>query len=625
MNFFAAQEKARSNTLRLLLLFCLAVVGLILTCYILIGVVLSFDAETGAPGLRIDWELLVGTALIVLAVVMVGSVYKILTLRGGGKVVAEAMGGTALSPDTQDRVHRRALNVVEEIAIASGTPVPQVYIIPESGINAFAAGYSPGDAVIGLTEGTLSHLDRAELQGVVAHEFSHILNGDMRLNIRIMGVLHGILLIALIGRVLMLVRGRNAAPFILSGLGLFVAGWIGFLFGGLIKSGISRQREYLADASAVQFTRNPDGIAGALQKIGISSGQLQHPDAEQISHSLFADGALRGFWSFATHPPLDKRIRRIDPQWDGVFREQLETTSQSSSVQTQSPQSSDTASTTVVSALAVLQAIDSAGQMDAERLAHARALIERLPENVLNGIREPFSARAIVYALVIAQSGTEWYESQLAQIKEHGDQGVYDLTLDFLYIVPGLAAEDRLPLVELAAPALRMLSKAQYMRFRKNLSALIKADDVVSVFEWAIHKVLIHHLDCAFIKPAVKVLGDRTLRQVEKSCYTVFSALAAAGGVSPDDCAAALNAAVVEAGLTQRTELASLPVGEDAQNALDQAFEALSRLKGAEKERLLKACIVCVVHDDQVTVSEMELLRAFADVLGCPVPPAVLV
>ena len=644
MNFFKAQDKARGSTRRLIWLFCLAVLALIFVCYVIARVALGLCFDRGlcqidqgfASGLAgsgigqggftslFDFPLLLGTALIVLSVVLVGTINKVLTLRGGGRVVAESLNGTVLSPDTQDRVHRRALNVVEEIAIASGTPVPQVYLIPEPGINAFAAGYSPSDAVIGLTEGTLANLDRGELQGVVAHEFSHILNGDMRLNIRIMGVLHGILLISLIGRVLMYTRGKNAAPII--GLGLFLAGWVGFFFGGLIKSGISRQREYLADASAVQFTRDTNGIAGALQKIGGSSAQLAHPSAEQISHSLFADGAVQSFWSFATHPPLKERIRRIDPQWDGAFTSfttKTATEPEHGDVETQGGSQGVSASAVLVPAVAALHALDSAGQADSVRLNQAQDIIARLSKRVLDGIREPFSARAIVYALVITQSDSEWHEAQLALVKEKAEEGVYDLTIGYLELVSILEANDRLPLVELAIPALRMLSKAQFVRFRENLSALIKIDDSVSVFEWALHKVLVHHLDCAFVWPAVKISGDRTLLQVEKSCYTVFTVLADAGNVDID-ADKAFNAAVVEAGLAARPEPTSRPTVPNIQNGLDEAFKNLQSLKVTEKEQLLKACVTCITHDGQVTVSEMELLRAFADVLGCPIPPTVI-
>src|SRR5690606_28971990 len=252
--------------------------------------------------------------------------------RQGGSVVAGLLGGLPVNPATDDPDERRLVNVVEEMAIASGVPVPAIYVLPgEESINAFAAGYGVHDAAVAVTRGALKHLTRDELQGVIAHEFSHILNGDMRLNIRLIGLLHGLLLLALIGRVLLRSGGRSrgrrkekggSVQVALIGLGLVLLGYIGVFFGKLIKAAASRQREYLADAAAVQFTRNPEGIAGALKKIGAlgAGSRIVHPRAEELSHLYFASGLRSSFAGlFATHPPLVERIRRIDPSFSGDF------------------------------------------------------------------------------------------------------------------------------------------------------------------------------------------------------------------------------------------------------------------------------------------------------------------
>lgn len=338
MDFFGAQDAARRQTAWLVILFALAAIGLvvitslfILFVFGLFGGTLSVShlQEGGLLG-RIDWAAFAGVALVVALIVAGGSLYKIMVLSRGGAAVAEALGGRLLAPDSEDPETRRVLNVVEEMALASGTPVPNVYLLEgEGGINAFAAGLTPGDAVIGLTRGAVAGLSRDQLQGVVAHEFSHILNGDMRLNLRLAGLLHGILLIGLIGRVLVQAGGRGGggksrdrAAFAALGLGLMVTGFAGTVFANLIKASVSRQREFLADAAAVQFTRNPRGIAGALKRIGATSvhGLLRHPRAPEMSHAYFATGVhtFLGRLS-ATHPPLETRIGRLDPRWDGRF------------------------------------------------------------------------------------------------------------------------------------------------------------------------------------------------------------------------------------------------------------------------------------------------------------------
>src|SRR5688572_22250190 len=272
MNFFERQAAARRTSSRLVVLFALAVAGIVFAidaaAFLAYGA--GADAEPGEIG-----ALLVFTTLLTLGVIGLGSLYRVASLRGGGEPVALQLGGTPVPEDTTDFNLRRLRNVVEEIAIASGVPVPRIYVLEhEQAINAFAAGYSPADAVVAVTRGALDRLNRDELQGVIAHEFSHILNGDMRLNVRLIGVLFGILVLAIIGRkVLQFGRiggrdNRGAAAVLLAALVAMAIGYIGLFFGRMIKAGVSRSRETMADASAVQFTRQTRGLAGALKKIG---------------------------------------------------------------------------------------------------------------------------------------------------------------------------------------------------------------------------------------------------------------------------------------------------------------------------------------------------------------------
>lgn len=337
-DFFDRQDVARRNTTRLVILFVLAVLAIMASVDLLLAATMGYlarDPRTGA----IDWTLAADPQLLGLAVVGTlilvggGSLYKTAQLRGGGRIVAEQLGGRRLNPDSRVPAERQLLNVVEEMAIASGSPAPPVYLLDqEDGINAFAAGFTPADAVIGVTRGAAERLTRDELQGVIAHEFSHIFNGDMRLNIRLIGLLHGILIIGLLGYFILRMtafsgrgrrskQGSSALPLLALGAGLMAVGFFGTFFGNLIKAAVSRQREFLADASAVQFTRQPEGLAGALKKIGgaATGSTIQSPNAPEASHMFFGR-ATSGFSAlFSTHPPLAARIRVIEPAWDGTF------------------------------------------------------------------------------------------------------------------------------------------------------------------------------------------------------------------------------------------------------------------------------------------------------------------
>ncbi|MBK1859645.1 M48 family metallopeptidase, partial [Cerasicoccus arenae] len=335
MDFFAAQDDAHSRTKLLIVYFVLAVISIIASLYLLCMVFYSYSSTPeNQPTRWVLWNLptLAGVSGFVVLLVGGASLSKIAQLKGGGGVVAKSVGGRKVDPGTRDPDERKLMNVVEEMAIASGTAVPEVYLLDkEDGINGFAAGYTPDDAAIAVTRGCVQRLSRDELQGVIAHEFSHILNGDMRMNIKLMGVLFGILLISIIGEGIMRAgfwgnvgarrdRDNKGNAIMLFGIGVMIIGYVGVFFGRLIQSAISREREYLADASAVQFTRNPEGIGGALMRIGGAGSTVNHHHTSETAHFFFANALKSSFGgAFATHPPLDVRIKRVMPNWDGKF------------------------------------------------------------------------------------------------------------------------------------------------------------------------------------------------------------------------------------------------------------------------------------------------------------------
>lgn len=632
MNFFEHQDQARRKTGLLVFLFILAVVSLILLTNLLVVLVMLYikGAELNDGAALIQYfslRTLIGVSGGILSVVLIASLFKLGQLGRGGRAIAEAMGGRLINLNTQDSQERRVLNVVEEMAIASGTPVPPVYLMDEEAINAFAAGYQPSDAVIGVTRGCIQLLDRDELQGVMAHEFSHILHGDMRLNIRLIGVLHGILVIGIIGQYLLRSVSRSgyrsrsgknngALPLLLLGGGLTVIGYAGTFFGNLIKAAVGRQREYLADASAVQFTRNPQGISGALKKIGgfTSGSQLFHPNVSEISH-LFFGQAIKPFLGslLATHPPLMQRIKRIEPQWDGVYPQVMRRHMAVASEQIAG--FADAAAEITPSSSTRL--LDGIGQIDPAHLDYAKDWIRQLPADIYQAASDPFGARALVYCLLLdRQPAVE--QKQRKQLERQAEPLVIRMMqeLDSERLRdPGL----RLSLVDLCLPALAQLSDSQYSHFKQNLVALMHADNEVALFEWALYRIIIRYLE-----PEPRHLFDRenvgSFKSVNKATGLVLSALAEAGAASDAEALTSFQQAKRAIGLPRLQFIAR---NEYQVKDLSRAVAVLNRLKPLLKPKLLKALCLCVTHDGVIKPVEAELVRAIADSLHCPMPPLI--
>ena len=667
MDFFERQDQARRSTRRLIAYFMLAVILIILSIYIA-GITIFFGFNVNAdPELPFQWwnpDLFLWITGATLCVVVIGSLYKIFALSKGGEVVARWLGGRLIDSSTSDPQERRLLNVVEEMAIASGTPVPSVFLLEEEkSINAFAAGFTPADAVIGVTRGTLQILSRDELQGVIAHEFSHILNGDMRLNIRLIGVLNGILVIAMIGYVILSgtrtsssrKNGGGAAAILAFGAALFVIGYVGVFFGKLIKSAVSRQREFLADASAVQFTRDPDGIAGALKKIGglAHGSRIQNPKAEEMSHLFFSDGkhgkaspvlSMRNrkppvqthsaFSFMATHPPLEMRIQRIDPSFDGTFpavhfpskkapetRDPKELAASAAQTAAKSAASAPSGGAPAVPLIPMLpqQMTQLFGKLTEAHLAYASLLLSGLPSRLTARVREPASARIIIFSLLLSHD-SKTRRAQFQLLNESKDPLVSsEATLEASTLIDRCPPEARLPLVDLALPALRTLSLSQYQDFTGLVEELMKADQEIDLFEFTLQHILRRHLDPHFTQTRPPGTHYGSLAPLTHEISLLLSKLARAGQDGEENAQQAFAQGVEEL-KKSRLKLSWLEQ-EDGFEALSKALDRLNRVTPLLKRRLLRACGVCVSHDGQVTLREGELLRAIADALDCPMPP----
>ena len=671
MDFFEAQAHARKRTTRLVVLFGLAVIGTILASYAAAIVIFQQlsprvrhfehgywqyqrtaawpDETAGYPWW--NTQVFTGVALGTLAVVGLASLYKWSQFRGGGAVVAEGVGGRRIDPHTTDLHERRLLNVVEEMAIASGVPIPAVYILDdEVGLNAFAAGLTTSDAVVAVTRGTAEKLSRDELQGVIAHEFSHILNGDMRLNVKLAAIVFGILVIGLVGRGVLRglgggrvrVRGKGGGGAIVAilaiGLALLIIGYIGYFFGHLIQAAVSRQREFLADASAVQFTRNPGGIMGALRKIGgyALGSHLETHKAAEIGHFFFAEGFpplfLGGLW--ATHPPLEARIRAIDPQWDGTFFQPAEKVDvahesfvQAGLVPPKLGAGPSAAQVVTLTPAAVMAAV---GTVTPAHVDYAKALIDRMPAPLLAAARNGHEATAVIYGLLMERAGAI-DEPQAAILAARAGEGSVRLVRELSPHFAQLGVDARLPLAQLALPALRQLPAAELSAFAATCQALITADQQLSYFEFALQKVLLRHLAVGGA-PSIAVAQIYSFNAVVAEIALLLSALAWAGAIQgPEQADGTVEADRTAAAAAFRDGAAQLPLISAKLALLDpagcafaQIDAALDKLAGASfpiKQRLLLAGAHTVSHDNQIRAEEGELLRAFADSLGCPMPP----
>ena len=665
MDFFEAQERARKRTHRLVLLFVFAVLGTMLAGYSAAMLAVNYSNDSNSRGNRYyvtrsdsarSWwnpSVFAGVALGTFAVVGLASLYKWSQLRDGGSAIAEMAGGRPVELKTTDLRERKLLNVVEEMSIASGIPMPTVYVLEdEPGLNAFAAGLTTSDAAVSVSRGALDKLTRDELQGVIGHEFSHILNGDMRLNVRITAIVFGILFIGLIGRGILQSIGRGRisgsdrnkggaiAAMLAIGLALMLIGYVGYFFGRMIQAAVSRQREFLADASAVQFTRNPGGITGALKKIGgyALGGTMIGSNTAELGHFFFAQAfqsSFTGLW--ATHPPLEERIRAVDPSWDGKLFEPEQVVD----IAHESSATAGFGGGQRYSASETLQRVNEAqpelppprsvvsipfkpvklvadiGAVTEAHFRHAQMLLESIPTRLRESTRDPAAAQVLVYGLLL--NGDKAGRDQQQQLVEkHAGAPAATALAGLRAALSVLDPVARLPLLQLTLPALRSLDRAALDRFVTTLDELVHADGVVTPFEYALQKMLQHQLELAQ-QPTRRVQFD-SFDAVRGEIAIVLSALAQ---FSPKDSAGAFADGTAQLPVI-RGQLALLPPAACGLEQVDAALDKLALSSLPIKQRLLVAAGHVIASDGTVTVEEGELFRALTATLDCPMPNLVL-
>ena len=637
-------------------MYCLAVGGVILAVDLVVAGIYAYSIDLPQLGPQFGWGMrlrmvpaplyawgAVGTAIVIFAV----SGWNIMQLSQGGKAVAEMAGARRVATDTRDALERRLVNVVEEMAIAAGVRVPAVYVMDnEAGINAFAAGYDPSDAVVTVTRGTLETLNRDELQGVVGHEFSHILNGDMRLNIRMIGVLAGIVFIGSVGEFIMRSQrgggdNKGALPIFLGGLALLLIGYIGLFFARLIKAAASRQREFLADASSVQFTRNPDGIAGALDQIGASSSGalIAARHAESLSHMFFCQGiTVRLSGLFDTHPPIEERIARVNARFDRAsYRKSRASVMVSAGDQEASAQDMEKRKAAALGMLAggaavgrrgadisaqwgrsAVESTNLVGSMDGAKVDYAAKLLGALPPDLRERLREQEGARAAMVALLLAPKD-DVRKHQLAALQAKGLGTLAEQAGRAEVLTRRLGPAFHLPVVDLALPVLKQAPQPAREELLGALEAVIHADRRISLHEFVVLTLLRNQL-APRGKPGDA--GNRKLAELADPALVLLSLLAHAGtrqdaiGQRGEALVAAMRAGQKELGLPESPPVSALTLETAA-----ESLQMLKQLAPLQKAILMKGLFATVTADGTIRVVEAELMRLVGAVLDCPLPP----
>ena len=671
MDFFGHQDQARKRTRQLIVLFVLALFTLIFLTNLLVAGFLwgnpDIFPELGNKTIRdpslldifhyMSWRSWLTISAIVCSFVGLAYIYKVVKLSGGGASIAETLGGRLLHPNSDDFYEKRLLNIVEEMAIASGMPVPQVYLLDdEIGINAFAAGFQPSDAVIGVTKGCLTKLSRLQMQGVIGHEFSHILNGDMRMNMRLIAILFGILCIGLLGRIILNTgarhsiysRGRSqttifsnssskkegGVPLFLVGLGFMILGYSGVFFGKLIQAAVSRQREYLADASAVQFTRDPQAIAEALKVIGYGGvgSAIGHSRREEFSHAFFSNAIYSHFSGrfgfLSTHPKLEERIRRIDKHWDGEWvapQTLKQAYDESPQLAPKSTLSTEDLLTGVAAAMSAAIDYPAGANSKAAVTATDSTLGQPLSDQETNRIdieaeltaaaHDPMNARALCYTLLLAPNTSLVHDQQLDLIKQFCGEGLYQSVNQLIPLVVLLDESKRLPMIDKAIPALKLLSEDQYTDFKQLLVKLVQADGKIDLFEWCLYRMILQYLNPTFNKAKAVKAKHGNAKKIHTDIETVLSFVANHGHETLEGAMESFAVAANTGGFADIQLQARTSSFKTFNIALDTLTQAFPHVKG----RVMKA-LAAGIQVNGVEAAERELVQTIGAILECPTP-----
>jgi Zn-dependent protease with chaperone function len=634
MDFFEAQDRARRQTKWLLLYFATALLGIVLAMHLLTVVIVKILVERSSAISFYEGEIFLPVAVLTSGLIICASFFKSMQLHAGGSVIAADLGGRLVDPGTTDHHERILLNVTEEMAIASGTPVPQVYILDEElGINSFSAGSEASNAVIGVTRGCVDRLTRAELQGVVAREFSHILNGDMRLNMRLVGLVFGILILMIAGRTILYslrhLRGsRNSkggggfilAVFLLGG-GLFLIGGIGVFFARMIQARVSRQRVILADAAAIQFTRQPDGLAGALKKIGglglREGSSLQSPRAMEASHMFLAESSNLTLGR-STHPPLGRRIQKMEPHWNGEY---VKSALSEIKVTKRAAKVTPTRKAEFTEQMVAVAAMSHLAGSDRWRMDVGQRIRNGIPERFVQASQNRDEAQALIFAMLLADEH-KIRSAQVDGLRTGVGSAAATIALEWYEGLGALHSADKIALIDLGIPTLRRMSKPEYERFVDLTRWLVASDQKTELFEFMLQHAIARHLASHFEKRGFPPIRNGRMSDLSTEANVLLSAVARVGREG-DAVIAAFQAAAEQWGSSERWTPRLLEADDCAAERLEVALKGFEASAPLLKKEILRLCGLAAAQDGILTSEEAELLRTVADAMGASLPPFV--
>jgi len=680
MDFFEKQTLARRKSTLLVTYFVIAVVATVVVINLLSYLSVRYFAQSQymivTPRDWFDgpfWWL----TLTVVGAIAAGSLWRFVRLRKGGSQVPLMMGALPVDLQSKDTLHRRLINVTEEMSIAAGTPIPQIFILQqETGINAFVAGYQLQDMTLTVSQGALENLSRDELQGVIAHEFSHIQNADTRLNMRIMALLAGLLFIGSIGSFLcrsaaitrtrrrfsMRSNNKGSGGIFAIGSILFLAGYTGLLFGRFIQAAVSRQREWLADATAVQYTRNPDGISGALSKIADNSYQswLDSANAQEVNHMCFSEALKLRQW-LASHPPLDQRIKAINPMFltrqraasnaEKVKAQQVPThpeaasfagrplsatavsdrrAAHSTAADSTASDSTDTGSKNIGSPLTTSQTISAdqhttsvlpdksiIGTVPEQNYALGHQILNRLKQLFGDGLHNAVYAEALLYTMVLRET-SEQVASQLKfKLSNNETLSDWQQSARLRDQLKRLPADQHLSLLEIITSVLKAQPASIKSHIIEQTGVIIAADQRTTFAEFIMQSFIVHHL--AGGTPGRTI---NSLNKVTPHLEIILSMFARLGTIQEEK-----DADKILFNKVSQLHYPLTPLNfrrKISGSLLANAVRALSGLNHHLKPILIEACLDCIKSDDKIIDKEYQLLRITVEMLDCPMPPLAI-
>jgi Zn-dependent protease with chaperone function len=659
MDFFEHQDIAKRKSKRLVLLFFVAIFLIIAVLNLVVFIVgNNVGMFQLTPAAWFTSNYFFSVTLGTMVVILTGSLFRAMQVNGGGRSIAAMVKGRQISSDTHEPQERQLMNLVEEMSIASGMPIPAVFIMDEEqGLNAFVAGLETSDTVLVVTKGLLDKLNRQELQGVIAHEYSHIFNADMRLNLRLIAILGGILAIGQLGyymmRSLRFSGGRSrssnkssgqlTAVLFMASIALLIVGYIGLFFGRLIKAAVSRQREYLADAAAVQYSRDNLGIASALYKIKTNGkgSLLINSHAEDMSHMCFSSALnFKAFSSMlATHPPLDERISALLPSYSQQMAEreaeQLFTNknaqfdnlsdSELSAISNIASQFSSSTTTASLENTSSEQLVASIGQMDQAHINYAHQMVDSLPALLLEKAHSKESISGLLLSCVYYHD----HQDQVAITPEEMQTIFAEHAVELIKQIEGyketislLSPEQLMTIIDIALASFQQLELARQHQTLEWVIALSQLDQQLVPFEFYLVTQLQKVISGSDAKGHISNKGStiNNYRLVLKEINYLVVVLCY---YATDSDQAALELAEqtmhsFDPKFRTPKQLASY---EPKQFAL--SLSMLNRLSPLLKKPLLQTCADLVLHDQTLRLEELSLLRAIALYLECPMPPLI--